>query len=81
MRSWEFSAWSVGWTSNRLLLGAMVMEFLWIWMLLGLEPVQKVFHTAYIPPSELWILLPFPIILFISHEFYKWRKRVAKGLA
>jgi sodium/potassium-transporting ATPase subunit alpha len=80
MRSWEFSAWSVGWTSNRLLLGAMVMEFLWIWMLLGLEPVQKVFHTAYIPPSELWILLPFPIILFFSHEFYKWRKRVAKGL-
>ena len=81
MRSWEFSAWSVGWTSNRLLLGAMAAEFFWIWMLLGLEPVQKVFHTAYIPPSELWILLPFPIILFISHEFYKWRKRVAKGLA
>ncbi len=80
MRSWEFSAWSVGWTNNRLLLGAMVMEFLWIWMLLGFEPVQKVFHTAYIPPSELWILLPFPIILFISHEFYKWRKRLAKGI-
>jgi len=81
MRSWEFSAWSVGWTSNRLLMGTMVMEFLWIWMLLGFEPVQKVFHTAYIPPSELWILLPFPIVLFISHEFYKWRKRVAKELS
>jgi sodium/potassium-transporting ATPase subunit alpha len=81
MRSWEFSAWSVGWTNNKLLLGAMVMEFLWIWMLLGFEPVQKVFHTAYIPPSELWILLPFPIILFISHEFYKWRKRVQKGIS
>jgi sodium/potassium-transporting ATPase subunit alpha len=81
MRSWEFSAWSVGWTSNRLLIGTMAMEFIWIWMLLGFEPVQKVFHTAYIPLNELWILLPFPLLLFVSHELYKWRKRVAKGIA
>lgn len=80
MRSWEFSAWSVGLWSNKLLLGAMVLEFLWIWMLLGLEPVQKIFHTASIPLSELWILLPFPIILFVSHEFYKYRLRCKKGL-
>ena len=76
MRSWEFSAWSVGWTSNKLLLGAMVLEFVWIWMMLSYEPVQKVFHTADIPLSDLWILLPFPIILFISHEYYKYRRRV-----
>jgi sodium/potassium-transporting ATPase subunit alpha len=80
MRSWEFSAWSVGLWSNKLLLGAMVLEFLWIWMLLGLEPVQKIFHTASIPLNELWILLPFPIILFVSHEFYKYRLRCKKGL-
>ncbi len=80
MRSWEFSAWSVGWTSNKLLMGAMVLEFFWIWMLLGYEPVQKIFHTAYIPLNELWILLPFPIILFVSHELYKWRKRVANEI-
>ncbi len=75
MRSWEFSAWSIGFGTNKLLIGAMVLEFLWIWMLLGLESVQKIFHTAYIPLSELWILLPFPIILFVSHEYYKYRKR------
>ena len=78
MRSWEYSAWSVGWTSNKLLLGAMVLEFLWIWMMLSYEPVQKVFHTADIPLGDLWILLPFPIILFTSHEYYKYRKRVLK---
>lgn len=78
MRSWEFSAWSVGWTSNKLLLGAMVVELLWIWMLLYVEPVQKVFHTATIPLGDLWILAPFPILLFISHETYKWRKRSSK---
>ena len=80
MRSWEYSAWSVGWTSNKLLLGAMVLELLWIWMMLSYEPVQKVFHTADVPLGDLWILLPFPIILFVSHEYYKYRKRVAKGI-
>lgn len=75
MRSWEFSAWSVGWTSNKLLLGAMVLEFLWIWMMLSFEPIQKVFHTADIPLRDLWILLPFPVILFVSHEYYKYTKR------
>jgi sodium/potassium-transporting ATPase subunit alpha len=75
MRSWEFSAFSVGLLSNPLLLGAMVIELAWIWMLLYVEPVQNIFNTATVPLSELWILLPFPILLFISHEFYKWRKR------
>ncbi|QOY51954.1 cation-translocating P-type ATPase [Candidatus Sulfurimonas baltica] len=79
MRSWEYSAWSVGWTSNRLLLGAMALEFLWIWMMLSYEPVQKIFHTASIPLNELWILLPFPMILFVSHEYYKYTKRSEKA--
>ncbi|MDD5372311.1 MAG: cation-transporting P-type ATPase [Sulfurimonas sp.] len=71
MRSWEFSAWNIGWNSNQLLIGATALEFFWIWMLLKYEPVQKIFHTADIPLSDLWILLPFPIVLFVSHEFYK----------
>ncbi len=78
MRSWESSAWSVEWSSNKLLLFAMLLEVLWIWMLLNVEPVQKVFHTADILLSDLWILLPFPIILFVSHEYYKHRLRIKK---
>lgn len=77
MRSWEYSAWSVAWDSNKLLIAAMILEFFWIWMLLGYEPVQRIFHTADIPLNNLWILLPFPVILFFSHELYKWRKRAA----
>lgn len=76
MRSWEFSAFSMGFFSNKLLLVAMVIEFFWIWMLLNVEAVQNVFNTAPIPLSDLWILLPFPILLFVSHEVYKWRRRV-----
>jgi sodium/potassium-transporting ATPase subunit alpha len=79
MRSWEFSAWSVGLLSNPLLLVAMVIEWAWIWMLLAFEPAQKVFNTAPVPPQELWILLPFPLLLFVSHEVYKWRLRSAVG--
>ncbi|OGQ95642.1 MAG: ATPase [Deltaproteobacteria bacterium RIFOXYD12_FULL_57_12] len=75
MRSWEFSAFSVGLLSNRLLLAAMAAEFLWIWMLLRLPPVQKIFNTAYVPLHDLWILVPFPILLFCGHELYKWRYR------
>ncbi len=75
MRSWEFSAFSVGFFSNPLLIGAMVIELVWIWMLLYVESVQKIFNTATVPISNLLILLPFPAVLFISHEFYKWRLR------
>jgi sodium/potassium-transporting ATPase subunit alpha len=75
MRSWEFSAFSLGLFSNPLLLGAMVIELFWIWMLLYVEPVQNVFNTASVPLTDLWILLPFPVLLFVSHEYYKWRKR------
>ena len=75
MRSWEFSVWSVGLFTNPLLLFAMVAELSWVWMLLAFEPAQKVFNTAPIPLNELWLLLPFPILLFISHELYKWNLR------
>ena len=75
MRSWEFSAWSVGLFKNPLLLFAMAAELSWVWMLLAFEPAQKVFNTAPIPPNELWLLLPFPILLFFSHELYKWNLR------
>ena len=80
MRSWEFSAFSVGFFSNKLLLAAMAMEFFWIWMLLNVEPVQNIFNTAHVPLEDMWILIPFPIILFVSHEVYKWRRRVKAGM-
>jgi hypothetical protein len=64
MRSWEFSAFSVGLFSNPLLIGAKVIELAWIWMLLYVEPVQNIFNTATVQLADLWILLSFPILLF-----------------
>ncbi|MDD3813630.1 MAG: cation-transporting P-type ATPase [Desulfocapsaceae bacterium] len=75
MRSWEFSAFSLGFLSNRLMLLAMAVELVWVWALLNVAAVQKVFNTAHVPFGDLWILLPFPVILFLSHEGYKWLGR------
>ncbi|MDO8948103.1 MAG: cation-transporting P-type ATPase [Desulfocapsaceae bacterium] len=79
MRSWEFSAFSLGFFSNRLMLLAMAVELVWVWALLNVGPVQKVFNTAHVPFGDLWILLPFPILLFLSHEGYKWLRRRRKS--
>ncbi len=75
MRSWEFSAFSLGFFSNRLMLWAIATELVWIWALLNVTAVQKIFNTAHVPLAELWILLPFPVLLFLSHEGYKWLRR------
>ena len=75
MRSWEFSAFSLGLFSNRLMMAAMAVEVVWVWILLNVAAVQKVFNTAHVPLADLWILLPFPGALFLSHEGYKWLRR------
>jgi hypothetical protein len=50
-------------------------------MLLYVERVQNIFNTATIPLADLLILLPFSILLFSSHEFYKRRKRKQLDMA
>jgi len=81
LRSWEFSAFSRGPFKNRLLLVAIFLELLWIYALLNVGAVQLIFNTAHVPSEYLWILLPFPVLLFASHEAYKRRirKRAKRG--
>ncbi len=75
MRSWEFSTMSLGVFSNRLMLAGIAVNLVWVWALLNVTAVQKVFNTAHVPLADLWILLPFPVLLFLSHEGYKWLRR------
>jgi len=74
LRSWEFNIWTLSWTSNKTLLFAMAAVLGWIWALLNIEGVQKVFNTAHVPLNDLWILLPFPILILVFHESYKYLK-------
>ena len=72
MRSWDFNIWTLSWKSNKMMIFAFIAVSVWIWALLNVEPVQKVFNTAHVPLSDLWILLPFPILILVSHETYKY---------
>lgn len=72
LRSWEFNIWTLSWRSNKTLLFAWSTVLVWIYMLLNVAAVQKVFNTAHVPLSDLWVLLPFPILLLVSHETYKY---------
>jgi len=71
LRSWEFSSLKRGFFTNRLLLVAYVIEAAWIYALLYVPAVQVIFNTASVPPLYLLLLVPFPILLFVSHETYK----------
>ncbi len=75
LRSWDFSIFKLGFFSNRLLLVALAAEIVWIWMMLNIPAVQKIFNTAKVATTDLWILLPFPILLLCCHELYKWQRR------
>ena len=57
------------------MLWAIAAELVWVWALLNVTAVQKIFNTAHVPLADLWILLPFPVLLFLSHEGYKWLRR------
>ena len=72
MRSWDFNVWTMRWNSNKTLLFSFAAVLLWIWALLNVEPVQKVFNTAHVPLEDLWILAPFPIIVLVFNETYKY---------
>ncbi len=72
MRSWDFNIWTLRWNSNKTLLFSMAAVLAWIWALLNVESVQKVFNTAHVPLGDLWILVPFPIIILVFHESYKY---------
>ncbi len=75
LRSWEFSAFSRGLLKNKLLILAIVLELIWIYTLLNVGAVQFIFNTAHVPSIYLLLLVPFPILLFASHELYKYRIR------
>jgi sodium/potassium-transporting ATPase subunit alpha len=81
LRSWESSAFEKGALENKLLVIAFIMEIIWIYALLNVKFVQIIFNTAHVPSPYLWILLPFPILLFASHELYKSHIRKMKANA
>lgn len=81
LRSWEFPAFSRGLLKNRLLILAIALELVWIYTLLNVGFVQFIFNTAHVPAPYLLLLVPFPLLLFASHELYKHRIRRRRASA
>jgi sodium/potassium-transporting ATPase subunit alpha len=74
LRSWEDSLWRLTRT-NKLIWFGVAMEVVLILAILYVPMVQTVFNTATVPFENLWLLIPFPIILMLYHEGYKARQK------
>ncbi|MDG6774187.1 cation-transporting P-type ATPase [Thiomicrorhabdus sp. ZW0627] len=74
LRSWEGGIWQVT-TINKMIWFGVAAEALFILAVLYVPAVQTVFNTATVPLENLWLLLPFPILLVLNHEWYKARQR------
>ncbi|MPQ75847.1 cation-transporting P-type ATPase [Hydrogenovibrio sp. JE_KL2] len=74
LRSWEDSMWNLTRTNKMIWFGVM-MEGVFILLILYVPAVQTVFNTATVPLEDLWLLIPFPILLLLNHEWYKARQK------
>lgn len=74
LRSWEDSMWNLA-RSNKVIWFGVAMEAVFIALILYEPAVQTVFNTATVPLADLWLLIPFPILLLLNHEWYKARQK------
>ncbi|WP_275426191.1 cation-translocating P-type ATPase [Nocardia arizonensis] len=66
---------SIGFWSNRLLLGGCVFEIVFALALVYLPPLQTLFGTAALPPWMLALVLPFPVIVWGIDEWLRYLRR------
>jgi Ca2+-transporting ATPase len=71
IRSFRESLFSIGVTSNKLLLGAVLLTFLLQLLVVYLPPLQDLFSVTPLPPLELGISLAFSALVFIVVEIEK----------
>jgi calcium-translocating P-type ATPase len=78
-RTTHASLRTIGVFSNRLLLWGIAFELAFAAAVVYLPPLQHVFGTAPLGPSELAVLLVFPVIVWGSDELRRWWRRVDTG--
>ncbi|MBO1925079.1 cation-transporting P-type ATPase [Thiomicrorhabdus sp. 6S3-12] len=74
LRSWEDSIWNLRGV-NKMIWFGVGTEILFVLLILYAPPVQTVFNTATVPLAYLLLLIPFPVLLLLNHEWYKQRLR------
>jgi sodium/potassium-transporting ATPase subunit alpha len=81
LRSWQVSPWKLGFWSNPLLLWGIFLELILGASFMYFPPLRHTLGTAPIVLKDLWLLLPFPILLFVLHEGWKAFTRTATSHA
>ncbi|MEU2136176.1 cation-translocating P-type ATPase [Nocardia rhamnosiphila] len=69
------SLFSVGLTSNRLLLAGCAFEIVFAAALVYAPPLQQVFGTTGLAPWMVALILPFPVVVWAADEVLRWRRR------
>lgn len=79
-RTQTVSLFTIGLTTNRLLLWGIAFEIVFAAGVVVIEPLQAVFGTAVPEAWEILLLLPFPVLVWGSDELLKlWLRRRQRG--
>ncbi|GGC89142.1 magnesium-transporting ATPase [Tersicoccus solisilvae] len=78
-RTQDASLAQIGFGTNRLLLGSIVVELVFSALIVYLPPAQLVFGTAAPEPWQLLMLLPFPVIVWGADEIVRCLRRRRRG--
>jgi magnesium-transporting ATPase (P-type) len=70
------SLFTIGLWSNPLLLWGIVFELVFTAAVIYIPPLQDVFGTAVLSPSQLAIIVPFPVIVWGVDELVRWGRRI-----
>jgi magnesium-transporting ATPase (P-type) len=69
------SLFTIGVWSNPLLLWGIAFELVFTAALIYAPPLHHVFGTASLSPTQLLIVVPFPVIVWGSDELLRWAQR------
>ena len=75
IRSEQDSIFTIGWFSNPSLLGAVILTLGLQMAVVYLEPLQAIFNTSDLTPTELALSLGLPCIVLAAVETEKWLAR------
>jgi magnesium-transporting ATPase (P-type) len=75
VRTSHASLRQVGILSNRHLLRGVAFALVFAAAIIYAPALQSVFKTAALPPQDLLVLAPFPLIVWGSDELWRWRTR------
>ena len=73
------SLFTIGVFSNRLLLWGILFEIAFTAAVIYAPPLQHIFGTAALSPTQLIVIAPFPVVVWGADELVRWARRRRLG--